>query len=193
MASTALAGAALVETQVPNGKGVDSFDTYYALQIAADGPDIGMPGGFFYGMVRNETDGFFLGVRGGWQQYKSGMLEGLDYLPSMPIEPRTYHPLTGVQITLKPSSPYGWNTSGQEKPGATSGEICAKAGLGRIDLWAGVGALTPDKEALVVNFHALKNPRISQDHIRDTYLQTDMNQRGKVWKIASFDCTPERP
>ena len=31
LASTALAGAALVETQVPNGKGVDSFDTYLSL------------------------------------------------------------------------------------------------------------------------------------------------------------------
>lgn len=190
LASTALAGAALVETQV--SKGGDQYDSYYSVQFAAEGSDIGLPGGYFYGIVRNEAEAFFLGRNGGWQQYKSGMLEGLEYLPSMPSQPRSYHPLTGVPVSLVPSSPYGWNNS-PERPGATRQEICAKAGLTRIDFYAGIGALTPDKEALVVNFHSVKNPRISLDHIRDSYLQTDMNQRGKVQKIASFDCTPERP
>jgi len=101
--------------------------------------------------------------------------------------------LTGALVTIPTNTTgrtlLGW-TMNNSRPGATRQEICAKAGPTVVDFYAGIGALMPDKEDLVTNFHSVKNPRISSDHIRDMYLQNDMSQRGKVWKIGTFDCHP---
>ncbi len=188
LAGAATAGARLVETQVHLGG--DNYETYYSIEIAADGTDVGLPGGFFIGVVRDNSEILSLGATSGWTRHSGGMAEAVEWLERLPGggAARYYHPLTGAVIN-KPQS--GWSV-GYQHPnsslGATRTEICMKAGNSDIDIYAGIGALTPDKEELVRTFHAEHNPRLTANHLRNVYLQQDMSQNKKIWQIGTFQC-----
>jgi hypothetical protein len=188
-ASTASAAARLVETQVQIGSGDSAYtETYYSVEITGTGVDVGRPGAFYVGAVRNNAQIFYLGSDG-WQQYKGGMGAATEMFPNIPGTPRYYHPITGVAIGKPINNHWYWgNQYGNARLGATKMEVCGLAGMAKVDLWAGIGSLSPDKEEMVQTWHREKNPLIDPNHIRNVYVQTDMQKNQKYWQIGTFNC-----
>lgn len=183
---TASAGARLVETQVQVS--ADEVQTYYAVEITATGADVGLPGGYFVGAVRNNSQLFYLGG-GGWVSFSGGLAEAIENFTAMSSVPRYYHPLTGAAIGKPVNGYYMWgNSYGNGQLGATRAEICIKAGHALVDLYGGIGALTPTNENLINTFHATANPKMSASHLLAVYIRQDMAKNNKIWNIGSFDC-----
>lgn len=179
--NTVFASARLIEVFVDNN---GTMETYYVMEIIATPEDFGRPGAFYIAGVRyNEF--LYLGATEGWRKYDRGMGEATEIFTSIPRAIRLYNPLTGAVVTPRPAwtnSPYGANKK----------DICARVGAGRtIELWGGVGSLAPDKEEMVQTWHKENNPLIDPNHIRNVYVQVDMQKGKKYWYAGSITCEEE--
>lgn len=174
--------------------------TFTTISIQATGADVGRPGAFFIGAVRNGQQAFYL-TQSGWKAFTGARAEALAYFPALSAAVYTYHPLTGGVPQPVPVMhfPGYWippavavtveGVTGRTTPyGIQRLEICELAGSGLIEIYAGYGALSPDKENLIRTFHSQKNPRIPADHIANTYMLNDMSKNNKVWKVISYSC-----
>ncbi len=183
---TASAAARLVETRVQVS--ANEFQTYYAVEITATGADIGLPGGYFVGAVRNNSQLFYL-AGGEWVSFSGGLAEAIENFTAMSSVPRYYHPLTGAAIGKSVNGYYMWgNSYGNGQLGVTRAEICMKAGSVLVDLYGGIGSLTRENEKLINTFHLTANPKMSLSHLRAVYIRQDMAKNNKIWNIGSFDC-----
>jgi hypothetical protein len=170
IAGTASAAARLiVSDQDFNG----DIDRVYSVQITADRVDVGRPGAFYIvGSLYGGRRYVYLGATEGWRVYQGGMGQATEMFSAIPAGGRVYNPLTGA-------------VGGR----AREKDICARLGNGQtIHLYAGIGALEPDKEEMVQTWHKEKNPLIDPDHIRNVYIQTDLVRNKKYWYLGSISC-----
>ena len=182
-----LAGSATATRQdVCMGGGGDSdgcsyYDTTITVTVNIDPADVGKPGAFFIGA--RETNGqpgytnninkdtvamWLLTPTEGWVGFNGGRYEPFEISNAMPSR-RVIVPINRQNL-------------------------CQFIGYDRnIELWAGYGVLSPDKERAVNEFHRINNPRIPPDHIRGVYVYEDMKSGQKYWNVLNaIGCNPYR-
>ncbi len=137
------------------------------VHIAPDPSDAGKPGAYFIGA---DVDGqsYAIYTPSGWRFFDGGLYEAIEITGSMPSGARSFNVLDGSQTICQVASQLGINSS--------------------VTIWGGYGVLQPDKEAMVHNFHAQKNPRIPPDHIRSVYTMNDMSLGKKYANIHTESC-----
>lgn len=128
--------------------------------FTADG---GRPGAFFVG-ARAGNQTFAAYSPDGWQPFHGGTPQPAAYAASIPSS------LTIVVLDNQ--------------------NICAISGNQPVEVWAGYGILTPEKEDTVQYYHSVKNPSIPPDHLRNVYVQNDMRKNNKYWKVLDVPCLP---
>jgi hypothetical protein len=125
--------------------------------------DEGLPGAFFIGArAGNQTIAVY--SQNAWQPFHGGTIPPAAYFASIPSS------LTTVVLDNQ--------------------NLCAMSGDQPIEVWAGYGVLTPDKEEAIRNYHVIKNPSIPPDHLRNVYVQTNMRSNNKYWKVLDAPCLP---
>lgn len=124
--------------------------------------DAGRPGAFYIGVQRNKQDLSFF-TPSGWRAWEGGRYDPVAIFAQTPSNTQSY-----VVVDQR--------------------KICDLAGSGEIDLWAGYGVLNEQAQNRIETFHTIRNPRISPEHLRETYVQQDMTQNMKYWNVMKYNC-----
>lgn len=136
------------------------------VTIAPSVADKGMPGAFFIGaQAGNQTIAVY--SQNGWEPFRGGSISPAAYFDAIP---------SSVTSTVLDNQ-----------------NICAMSGDKPIEVWAGYGVLTPDKERVIQNYHKIRNPSFSPDYLRSVYVQDDMRKNEKFWKVLEVPCLPPPP
>ncbi len=137
------------------------------VHIAPDPSDAGKPGAYFIGAdVDGESYAIYTAT--GWKVFDGGLYEAVAITDSMPGGTQSFNVLDGSQTICQVASQLGVTSN--------------------VTIWGGYGVLQPDKEAMVQNFHAHKNPRIPPDHIRSVYTINDMSLGKKYTSVHTESC-----
>ena len=162
--------------------GCSRYETTITLTVNIDPADVGRPGAFFIGaretsgqpgdmqnIKRNNKDTvamWLLTPTEGWIGFNGSRYE--------PFEISNAMPATRVIVPINRR------------------DLCQFIGYNRnMELWAGYGVLSEDKEHAVNEFHRINNPRIPPDHIRGVYVYDDMKSGQKYWNVLNvIGCYP---
>lgn len=132
------------------------------VSVMPDSADVGLPGAIFIGVLRNGAEAAYFS-NGSWIP-AAGSLAPVEFFSAVPSGVRSY-------IVFDQAF------------------VCQAVGYGaQVSLFAGYGVLTPQSEALVRDYHSKANPGIPADHIRNTYIRSNMSQNGKLWNVLDIDC-----
>lgn len=146
-----------------------TYQQIVTVAITPDSADIGLPGAFYIGVMRDGVDLAFY-QNGTWNPPSTANGQSNAYAPTevltaIPGGNRTYTVLSNKMI-------------------------CDVVGIGsKVVMYAGYGVLTPQSEKLVTSYHATANPLVPPDHIRNTYIRMDMQSNKKYWNVLNYDCT----
>lgn len=134
------------------------------ITITPSGSDTGMPGAFFIGTRNLSDQTIAVYSPEGWQRFHGGLYPAAANFAALP-------PSVSTVVLDKQN-------------------ICALAGDQPVEVWAGYGVLTRDREMAIQNYHVVKNPRIPAEHLRYVYIENDMRKNNKYWKVLDVPCAP---
>lgn len=135
------------------------------VSITPDGDDAGRPGSYYIGLRSNgNIKRLFSG--GQWVGTNGGLFPAAATTQNMGSSPAAFVVVNDVMI-------------------------CAMAGTGSLELWAGYGVLDREKEAMVEHYHRVTNPNHTPEYMRQVYIQNDMTRGKKGWNVLQFECQPD--
>ena len=163
--NAAAAGSASASREILyyyNGQDQIPYGERVTVSVTPDSADVGMPGSIFIGVLRDGAEAAYFS-NGSWIPF-AGSAAPTEFFTAIPGGVRSY-------IVFDQTF------------------VCQTVGYGsRVSLFAGYGVLTPQSEALVRDYHSKANPGVPADHIRNTYIRSNMSQNGKLWNVLDIDC-----
>jgi len=77
-------------------------------------------------------------------------------------------------------------------PNYENSSLCGaleQKGYGSGTIYAAYGALQPEAEERIEQFHAAKNPKLTPEHLRNVYIELDGRQGHKYSAVINLQCT----
>lgn len=142
------------------------------VQINVPPGDAGKPGAFFIGAratsgtpgnitrINYDTQGLWLFTPGGWIAFNGGTYTPVEYFDALP--------------------------SGKAYVVVNQQDLCQFVQNTNMELWAGYGALQPDKQQAIQTFYSVKTPRIPPEHLRSVFVYNDMKDAKKYWNVMNM-------
>lgn len=182
------------ESLTPCSDGEFHISDRVSVTIKADGDDIGNPGAFYIGILKDGYPfGQFVADRGqsipsstslaplappapgvgdvsisagNWVAMHEGLYDPAEHFQSIDGSPRQYLV-------------------------ATNDTICRALGGGHLELWAGYGALNAFKRQVIEFYKPRLSKTITVEQLAITYIQNDMSERKNAWKVLEVNCSGE--